>query len=116
MPAKRICPYFFPFKKLDFLNGWIRKTLEEHAISTNTKRATFIKQNPIRRPQKMTSQRIFMVYTNHIASRRLEGFLVNLCHPPAHSCRVCGAVHLNPRFKPSLNEPGKERQTVLLKI
>ena len=29
----------------------------------------------------MTSQRIFMVYTNHIASRRLEGFLVNLCHP-----------------------------------
>lgn len=41
MTVKRICPYFFPFKKLDFLNGWIRKTLEEHVISTNTKRQLY---------------------------------------------------------------------------
>lgn len=90
--AKRICPYFLPFKILDFLNGWIRKTLEEHVISTNTKRATFIKQNPIRRSQKMTSQRIFMVHTNYITSTRLVGIFNKLVSPPAFSCR--GSVGL----------------------
>lgn len=64
----------------------------------------------------MTSQSVFMVHTNYITSTRLVGIFNKLVSPPCLQLqRVCGAVHINPGLKPSLNEPGRERQMVLLK-